>query len=284
MSSAGQKQYIDGFPSLAHFIASDRDGTSAIFKRFNRLAARNLLVLQSELAELEAKLDSYDDADQTSRESLQTLRNWEVYKAKNEENSDRRKLLREIQITLKDYREAILFEGTLATIPQPDRRTLKAFRIHFFHGRPEESRDFPMLGGRSSNLYDDPDDLLVLHTREPPDRLTTFVQDYFGFLFEEPDTHVATAGSSISYASGKRISTFISWLSTILAALLLIGAILVLYNTNSDNLKLGLIALFTVLFSASIGLLTNAKRAEVFGATAAYAAVLVVFVSGDLGS
>lgn len=105
MSSAGQRQYIDGFPSLAHFIASDRDGTSAIFKRFDRLAARNLLMLQSELAELEAKLDSYDDADQTSRESLQTLRNWEDYKAKNEENSDRRKLLREIQITLKTYSE-----------------------------------------------------------------------------------------------------------------------------------------------------------------------------------
>lgn len=78
----------------------------------------------------------------------------------------------------------MLFEGTLATIPQPDRRTLKAFLIHFFHGRPEESRDSPMLGGCSSNLYDDPDDLLVLHTREPPDRLTTFVQNYFGFLFE----------------------------------------------------------------------------------------------------
>jgi hypothetical protein len=30
-------------------------------------------------------------------------------------------------------------------------------------------------------------------------------------------------------------------------------------------------------------LCTNARRAEVFAATAAYAAVLVVFVSGDLG-
>ena len=31
------------------------------------------------------------------------------------------------------------------------------------------------------------------------------------------------------------------------------------------------------------GLLTSARRAEVFGATAAYAAVLVVYVSGSLG-
>jgi hypothetical protein len=46
---------------------------------------------------------------------------------------------------------------------------------------------------------------------------------------------------------------------------------------------LGLLTVFTLLFAGSIGLLTNARRAEVFAATAAYAAVLVVFVSGDLG-
>lgn len=78
----------------------------------------------------------------------------------------------------------MIFESTLATIPPPDRKTLKAFRINFFHGRPEESKDWPMLGGHSSDLYDDPDDLVVLHTAEPPDRLTMFVQDYFGFMFK----------------------------------------------------------------------------------------------------
>ncbi|CEI70553.1 hypothetical protein FVEN_g952 [Fusarium venenatum] len=281
MSSVRQKRYIDGFPSLAHFIASDRDGTCAIFKRFNRLAARNLLILQSELAELEAKLDAFDDEDRATAESLQSLRNWKSYKDRNEKDSERRRLVRQMQVTLKDYREALVFESTLATIPPPDRRTLKAFRINFFHGHPDNISSFPMLGGYGSQLFDDPDDLLVLHTQEPPDRLTMFMQDYFGYLFEEPGN---TLGSEIAYTSGKRIATFISCLSILLAALLLIGAIVILYNVKSHNLKLGLIALFTILFSASIGLLTNARRAEVFGATAAYAAVLVVFVSGDLGS
>ncbi|RFN47840.1 hypothetical protein FIE12Z_7915 [Fusarium flagelliforme] len=269
MSSTQRKHYIDGYPSLSHFIASDRDGTSAIFKRFNRLAARDLLILQSELAELEAKLDSFDEEDRTSRESLQTLRNWKDYKARNEEDSERRKVLQQIHNTLKEYREALIFESTIATIPPPGRKILKAFRVNFFHGRPEEAGAFPTLGGHSAHLYDDADDLLVLHTRELPDRLTMFVQDYFGFLFEEQDRCGGTAGSSVGYASGQKISAFISYFSTILAALLLIGAIVILYNTNSDNLKLGLIALFTILFSASVGLLTNAKRAEVFGATAA---------------
>lgn len=44
-----------------------------------------------------------------------------------------------------------------------------------------------------------------------------------------------------------------------------------------------MVALFTFLFAAFVALLTNARRAEVFGATAAYAAVLVVYVSAALG-
>ncbi|CAG7561059.1 unnamed protein product [Fusarium equiseti] len=269
MSLTQRKHYIDGYPSLSYFIASDKDGTSAIFKRFNRLAARDLLILQSELAELEAKLDSFDEEDRTSRESLQALRNWKDYKARNEEDSERRKVLQQIHNTLKEY--TLVFESTLATIPPPGRKILKAFRMNFFHGRPEEAGAFPTLGGHGAHLYDDADDLLVLHTRELPDRLTMFVQDYFGFLFEdrEQDECGGTTGTSVGYASGQKISAFISYSSTILAALLLTGAIVILYNTNSDNLKLGLIALFTILFSASVGLLTNAKRAEVFGATAA---------------
>ena len=38
-----------------------------------------------------------------------------------------------------------------------------------------------------------------------------------------------------------------------------------------------------MLFAICVGWLTNARRDQIFAATAAYAAVLVVFVSGTLG-
>jgi hypothetical protein len=38
-----------------------------------------------------------------------------------------------------------------------------------------------------------------------------------------------------------------------------------------------------VLFATCVGWLTNARRDQIFAATAAYAAVLAVFVSGTLG-
>lgn len=46
---------------------------------------------------------------------------------------------------------------------------------------------------------------------------------------------------------------------------------------------LGMLRGWTVLFVACVGLLTNARQDQIFGATAAYCAVLVVFVSGTLG-
>jgi len=76
----------------------------------------------------------------------------------------------------------------------------------------------------------------------------------------------------------------VAFISTVIAAFLLIGAITSLYFVTNPGAKLSMIAGFTVLFAISVVLLTNAKRSEVFAATAAYSAVLVVFVSGNLGS
>jgi hypothetical protein len=73
-------------------------------------------------------------------------------------------------------------------------------------------------------------------------------------------------------------------ISILLAITLLYVAIISLYVTSNPNKKLGIIGAFIVVFAASVGLLTSAKRTEVFAAAAAYAAVLVVFVSGNLGS
>ncbi|TGJ81571.1 hypothetical protein E0Z10_g7193 [Xylaria hypoxylon] len=267
-------------------MASDRDKTAAVFKRFDRLAARNLLALQSELAELESRLDHYDQEDQMNRETMQSLRNWQDYKARAAEEPERMELLAQVKRTMREYTtkgEALIFESTLTHISPPDRKTLKAFRFNLFHGRPGQEGTFPILGGQSSNLYDDPDDLVALQVAEDSDRLTMFVKDNFGFLFQEEAPNGGSDLPDVGYASGRKIASFIAYLSTILAVLLLFGAILILYKVNSDDIKLGLISLFTLLFAASTGLLTNAKRSEVFASTAAYAAVLVVFVSGNLG-
>lgn len=97
------QSFLSGYPSLAAFIASDRDQTTTIFKRFNRLAVRHLLHLQSQLAELQAEQDALGPL-----EVKQYSRNWAEFTAAavNDPHQKRRKELSdEIGQTLKEYRK-----------------------------------------------------------------------------------------------------------------------------------------------------------------------------------
>ena len=68
-----------------------------------------------------------------------------------------------------------------------------------------------------------------------------------------------------------------AWVSVLLAAALLIGAIVALYAVQTPKKRLGLIATFTAMFAAGVGLLTNARRAELFAATAAWVSTCISF-------
>jgi hypothetical protein len=104
--------YIKGYASLAAFIAEDRDKSTAIFRRFDRLSARNLLYLQSELAELEAKQDAFDKEDfKAGTEEKASARSWPIFKQRAEENNKREKermdLVKEIRGKIKEYRQSV---------------------------------------------------------------------------------------------------------------------------------------------------------------------------------
>jgi hypothetical protein len=170
----------------------------------------------------------------------------------------------------------LLHESQLASLPGPPKRTLEAFRYRFFNcgsGTP-----YPTLGANSRALFDDADDLVALKVQDR-DRLTGFLQDHCSRIFR-----VGKDRDGIVYASDQRIARTVTILSTLNAAALLVGAIVTLYAISSEKTKLGVIALFTASFAANVGILTNARRAELFAATAGYAAVLVVFVSGNIGN
>jgi hypothetical protein len=62
----------------------------------------------------------------------------------------------------------------------------------------------------------------------------------------------------------------------------MIGSILALYFFTDRDARLGLVIAFVVLFAISLSICTGASRDSIFAGTAAYAAVLIVFVSGNL--
>jgi hypothetical protein len=73
----------------------------------------------------------------------------------------------------------------------------------------------------------------------------------------------------IAYASDRWIHHFVAWLSILLSAFLLIGAIVGLYVVQHPVRRLAMIGVFTAIFAVGVGLLTNVRRAELFAATAA---------------
>lgn len=75
--SEAWEQYPEGYPRFAAFIAHDDDKSTTIFRRFERLAARNLLYLESELFELEAKQDKLDEEVWNDAQFVMNLRKWE---------------------------------------------------------------------------------------------------------------------------------------------------------------------------------------------------------------
>lgn len=108
---------LDGYPSLADFLASDRDRTILAFKRFDRLAVRNLLYLQSELAELQSRQDAYDAQDISIEDgdlaAKQCARNWGAFtdavKKGDEKQKDRMELVIEIRKKMKEYSKRTFF-------------------------------------------------------------------------------------------------------------------------------------------------------------------------------
>ncbi|KAF3002625.1 hypothetical protein E8E13_008990 [Curvularia kusanoi] len=136
-----------------------------------------------------------------------------------------------------------------------------------------------LLAGRARLFLQEESDLLALANPVEDDHLSRFLQD--NWLFRSRDTSDPYDRTTV-YKNAHIVRT-VAVLGLLLAAVLLVGAIVTLYLVTKPAAKLGLVAMFTVFFALSVALCTNARRAEVFAATAAYAAVLVVFVSGDLG-
>ena len=97
---------LEGYPSLAHFIA--RDGDAAIFRKYAQLSARNLLYLQSELHGLEEQLrqlDREDAKDVDNEEPQKAAREWRYYSDPgNRRASQHRELQEKITSKLRTYR------------------------------------------------------------------------------------------------------------------------------------------------------------------------------------
>ncbi|RMY62991.1 hypothetical protein D0864_12729 [Hortaea werneckii] len=218
-------EYLPGFEEVAAFISTEDEG--GMYRRFRRLAARNLLYMQSEVASLEHKLHRMDRDD---RCKIDTPEGVNAFQCAIDWDS-----LRRLEPTDDEARERLALIMDI-------RKLMREY-----------------------------------HT----DRLTRLIEQ--GIVnsqikwFREK-RNVPHSWQGVYYISDHMIETLVSIFAVTTAASLLIGGIAALDSAQARNVRLGILAAFTVAFAAFVGLLTTAKRSELFAATAAYTAVLVVYV------
>ena len=92
---------MNGFPRVASKIASDPDKTTTIYRRFDRLSARNLLYLEAELAKLEALQDRQDADDLQFRRNDDATdrchRDWKWFENRANEKDEDGNILNQVQ-------------------------------------------------------------------------------------------------------------------------------------------------------------------------------------------
>lgn len=101
-----------------------------------------------------------------------------------------------------------------------------------------------------------------------------------------PEMRVKTTDANVHYYARSRVDIFVSLIITSIIFILLVLPVVAMYRlttfgvgSRSTFKAIGVLVVFTLLFSASMSLLTKARRHELFAASAAYCAVLVVFIS-----
>jgi hypothetical protein len=126
--------------------------------------------------------------------------------------------------------------------------------------------------------------------------------------FRTPEAQEKTTDPDISYYSSSRIDKLVNILITFIIFCLLVIPVITMYqltntaahievdpsgNTTTTSTidtnkrdtfnAVGVLMVFTLLFSAAMSLLTKAARHELFAASAAYCAILVVFIGNFTG-
>lgn len=129
------------------------------------------------------------------------------------------------------------------------------------------------LEGLDRNVWEEGNDLLAIHpesfddsfTRLIHKRVISFYHKYIGLKFQAP-TDIENGLYKYEPGGILRAADIVG---TLISSSLPILAVVVLCCVKSLLTRLGLVGLFTVLFSLALITITEAKRVEIFAATAA---------------
>ncbi|KAI1358376.1 hypothetical protein F5Y08DRAFT_333163 [Xylaria arbuscula] len=264
---------LGGYLKLADMIATNPD--IAIFRKFRFLSVMNVLPLQSELQDLESQLRDIWQHEHEENDFRRTFRtDFRFIRQNLNEDSIQYEILHEIGDKLKEYR---------GDTTQPTSHDLDGLRQwitleggNFLDGVEENTWNIPGVAEYCtprSAMNQSEDRLEKLLNGKLLNAYTAVI----GRRTKEGDED-KLLGQKIRIYNEKKIARVGDAIVAIFSAALPTVAILVLYFVKSMLNRIGLVVVFTSVFAAALAIFTNAKRIEIFSATAAFAAVEVVFI------
>ncbi|KAH0159314.1 hypothetical protein KCU67_g7170, partial [Aureobasidium melanogenum] len=263
-----------GYPELAKLMGAHKG--MSIYLRFADLNARDLLVYQAEILQLQEQLDVHDQFNPTGRSTVLKL----LGQQRTQKEEDHWKLQMELRIKLKDYNEALLRQAKIQQLGKPDRYDLDC--LTGWLEREKGGNNFLNYPENLPWTEERVSDLVALSKREH-DLVTKWISErlvpwlfQIGLTTKKPKPDDEELGlvewSDDSYTTASRTTSIIT--SSLIPSL----AIVVLYFIHSLLARIFVAMGLSFLFSITLALLTSARAAEIFASTAAFAAVLVVFI------
>ena len=270
-------------------------GDVAIFRRFRMLNLQNLLHMQAEIVHLEQELQEIDQEDKESgdpiRQSYQS--DWKAMEDSARAGGDslqrtklleaREKLEKYSKLTLYPTQGGILTDSTdaslltqaqLNALPQPKERNIGVLREWL--QRPAYGNSF--LRGFEKRTWDvEKVDLAALQKEaDDSDPLTRWlfraIPSYFhnrwAHRWKSPVQGREGEEDLFEYKSST-IVRFATSATTLLSTIFPLVSIPILYFVKNMSIRLGLIVVFTSLFSLALLFTSNARRVEIFMASSA---------------
>ncbi|KAF4552577.1 Hypothetical protein D9617_9g023660 [Elsinoe fawcettii] len=291
----------DPYEHLSAIIASDARHSSAIFRRFDRLTTRNLLYFESELMELETRLQDLDNTQYPVGPMATYMHNWPIADIPvHKDASDitlraaevadkRRELVLTIRRTLKDYHEALKLASEIFLMKEPyhgDVQTLRYIlnREEVKHISSEQSANAStgmnivtansggtaQVDGSDSALDEDGIFEGPMNGRvDDLDDLCTLAKFDRNLITRFLEKRFANAfwdqqAFKFNKAAYSRISNSVKLICTMLVIVWLDVAIVALYFWRSDAGRLVLFTVALLWFTIILSFFSNARAFEIY--------------------
>ena len=285
---------MEGYAKIAERMATLP--SLAIFRQFQALRAQNLLYMQAELVELETRFREQASRDSQSQEPNEKLysRDWLTLSSPDDKGQigEQWRLALEIRGKLEAYGMRSSFPG-LKHSPSNSQWTietalLRHIKLSSTCEKPRKQAldiltsnlDNPALPdyllGLDHSVWTDErskQDLVAVNANPDFDLLTTWLikvclGPYHRFIGRRRKKTLNQDADLFHYDDNHlKIPAHI--VSTLFASLLPSLSIVVLYVVHDMTKRLGLIAVFTAVFSVTLASLTKARTVDIFAATAA---------------